>query len=95
MNRKEIAKRLSTKRHNLQQVREALKLLEDINWRVSWALDFSQHGDINDSLDPVLGAISNAEDELQEQEEHLEQQLNEYRQKADIACSEVAYETLY
>ena len=95
MTRKDIAEKLRTKRHNLKQLKEALNLLDDLNWKVSWALDFSQYSDINDSLDPVLGAISNAEDELNEQIEQLEYQLQEYKEKADRACSEVAYDVLW
>lgn len=94
MNRKEIADKLKHKRHNLKQIKEALKLVEDLDWKVSWALDFSEHRDINDALDPILSALSNAQDELEEQQEWIEQQLNEYKSKADMALSEVACDVL-
>ena len=94
MNRKQIATTLKSKRFELKQVREAMKLVEDLDWRISWALDFSQSNRINDILDPIQGPLSDATDELQELESMLEEQLNEYRHRVDEMKSEIAYEVL-
>ena len=66
MTRKEIANTLKRKRHFLKQIGEALKLVEDLDWRVAWALDFSEHSDINDALSPVGESLSNAQEELEQ-----------------------------
>jgi len=95
MKRTDIANNLKRKRHNLKQIGEALKLVEDLDWRVSWALDFSEHGDINDALSPVLDALSSAQEELEEQQEQLESQLQEYKEQVDRMKSEIASEVLY
>ena len=94
MNRKSIADALRKKRHNLKQVKEALKLVEDLGWRIGWAQDFSELSDINDALDPISSALSDAENELEELEQHLEEQLQEYRDRVHMAQAEIAYEVL-
>lgn len=94
MNRKTIAEALRKKRHNLKQVREALKLVDDLGWRVGWAQDFSELSDINDALDPISSALSDAEDELGELEQHLEEQLQEYKNRIHTAQVEIAQEVL-
>jgi DNA-binding transcriptional MerR regulator len=94
MNRKSIADILRKKRHNLKQVQEALKLVEDLSWKVSWAQDFSQYMDINDALDPINTSLSDAQDELEEIETRLEEQLQEYKDRIHIAQAEIAEEVL-
>lgn len=94
MNRKTIADALRKKRHNLKQVREALKLVDDLGWRIGWAQDFSELSDINDALDPISSALSDAEDELGELEQHLEEQLQEYKNRVYMAQAEIAQEVL-
>jgi phage shock protein A len=94
MNRKSIADTLKRKRHNLKQIGEALKLVEDLDWRVSWALDFSEHVDINDALNPVQEALSSAQEELEEQQEFLEQQLRDFKDQVNRMKSEIADEVL-
>ena len=94
MNRKSIADSLRKKRHNLKQVKEALKLVEDLGWRVGWAEDFSELSDINDALDPISSALSDAENDLKELEQHLEEQLQEYKDKVNMAKAEIAQEVL-
>jgi DNA repair exonuclease SbcCD ATPase subunit len=94
MNRKTIAEALRKKRHNLKQVREALKLVDDLGWRVGWAQDFSELSDINDALDPISSALSDAEDELEELEQHLEEQLQEYKDRVYMTQAEIAQEVL-
>jgi len=92
MNRKAIADTIKRKRHNLKQINEALKLVEDLDWKVAWALDFSEHQDINEALDPIQRALSSAQEELEEQQEYLEQQLQEYKDQVDRTKAELAYE---
>jgi predicted DNA-binding protein YlxM (UPF0122 family) len=94
MNRKAIADNLKRKRHKLKQIGEALKLLEDLDWRVAWALDFSEHNDINDALDPISSVISDAQDELTEIQDRLEEQIQEYKDQVDRMKSEIAHEVL-
>jgi phage shock protein A len=94
MNRNSIATAIKHKRHNLKQISEALKLVEDLDWRVAWALDFSEHNDINDALSPVQEALSTAQEELEEQQEQLEYQLQEYKEQVARMKSEIASEVL-
>jgi len=94
MNRKAIADNLKHKRHKLKQLKEALKLVEDLDWKVAWALDFSEHGDINDALSPIQSTLSDAQDELEEVLESLEEQLQEYKNQVNRMKSEIAYEVL-
>jgi DNA-binding transcriptional MerR regulator len=94
MNRKAIADTLKRKRHNLKQISEALKLVEDLDWKVSWALDFFEHMDINDALNPIQEALSSAQEELEEQQEQLERQIQEYKDEVERMKSEIASEVL-
>lgn len=94
MNRTAIATTIKQKRHNLKQISEALKLVEDLDWKVAWALDFSEHMDINDALSPIQEALSTAQEELEEQQEQLEYQLQEYKDQVNRMKSEIAYEVL-
>lgn len=81
-------------RHRLKQVKEALKLVEDLDWKVCWALDFSQHADINDILSPISDVLSNATDELEDVQGQLEERLSEYVSRVKIAKAEIAEEFL-
>jgi phage shock protein A len=94
MNRKSIADNLKHKRHKLKQLKEALKLVEDLDWKISWALDFSEHNDINDALSPIQSTLSDAQDGLEEVLERVEEQLQEYKSQVDRMKSEIAYEVL-
>jgi phage shock protein A len=94
MTRKAIADNLKHKRHKLKQIGEALKLVEDLDWKVAWALDFSEHEDINDALNPIQTVLSDAQDELQEVQDCLEEQLQEYKDQVNRMKSEIAYEVL-
>jgi len=94
MTRKAIADNLKHKRHKLKQIGEALKLVEDLDWKVAWALDFSEHEDINDALNPIQIVLSDAQDELQEVQDRLEEQLQEYKDQVNRMKSEIAYEVL-
>ena len=94
MTRKAIADNLKHKRHKLKQLKEVIKLVEDLDWKVAWALDFSEHGDINDALSPIQFVISDAQDELEEVQERLEEQLQEYKSQVDRMKSDIAYEVL-
>jgi phage shock protein A len=94
MNKKSIADNLKHKRHKLKQLKEALKLVEDLDWKIAWALDFSEHNDINDALSPIQSTLSDAQDELEEVLERVEEQLQEYKDKVNRMKSEIAYEFL-
>ena len=92
MNRNVLANNIKRKRHNLKQIKEALKLVEDLDWKISWALDFSEHSDINDSLEPIQNALSTAQEELEEQQEQIEYQIQEYKEQVDRMKAEIAEE---
>lgn len=94
MNRDTTATLLRRTRHKHKQVREALKLVEDLGWRIGWAMDFSEHQDINDILDPISNILSDAENELEELEQQLHNELDEYRTRVNEARAEIARETL-
>jgi hypothetical protein len=46
-----------------------------LDWKVAWALDFSEHQDINDALSPIQSTLSDAQDKLEDVQERLEEQL--------------------
>jgi len=94
MNRKSIADTLKHKRHKLKQLKEALKLIEDLDWKIAWALDFSEHEDINDALSPVQYKLSDAQYELEEVLDRVEEQLQEYKDQVNRMKSDIAYEVL-
>jgi hypothetical protein len=94
MTRNDIANTLKRKRHCLKQIGEALKLVEDLDWRIAWALDFSEHGDINDALSPVGEALSNAQEELEEVQGRIEEQIEEFRSRVNMAEIEIAQDVL-
>lgn len=66
-------------KHKLQQLNEAHSMLEDIEWRVCWALDFSEYSSINEALTPAVEQISNALEEIEMMKEQLEEEIESYK----------------
>ena len=62
----------------IKQLKEAVNLLDDIGFRISWALDFSEFQSINDILYPLSYQISEAQDEMEELLETMEEKFEEY-----------------
>ncbi len=70
----------------LKQLGEAHDLLDDLFWRLSWALDFSAHERISEAIEPVLDAVSNAQDAIDHEQDDLQSQIEEY--EFDLAQAE-------
>ena len=64
--------------YKIKQLNEAISLLDDIGWRVCWALDFSSFESINEELSPVQEAIYEAQENLQEELSELEEATEEH-----------------
>ena len=75
MNNEEKAK------EKIKQLKEAVALLDDIGFRVCWALDFSEFNSINDILNPLSYRLSEAQDEMEELLETMEEKFEEYEQE--------------
>lgn len=76
--------------HKLKQLKEAENLLEDLSWRISWALDFSEYNSINEELEPALQTIDEAYSNIEEQRERMEEQIEKY--KEDKSGLEIEYD---
>jgi len=73
--------------HKLKQLKEVENLMDDLSWKISWALDFSKYRSIDDALEPSLTAVDNSLTEIQEQIECLEESIEAYKfdkNQADI-----------
>jgi flagellar capping protein FliD len=70
----------------LKQLGEAHDLLDDLFWRLAWALDFSAHERISEALEPVLDVVSNAQDMIDSEQNDLQTQIEEY--EFDLAQAE-------
>jgi len=70
----------------LKQLGEASALLDDLSWRLVWALDFSAHERISEAIDPVLDAVSEAQDTINHEQDELQSQIEEY--EFDLAQAE-------
>jgi hypothetical protein len=74
---------LERAKHKLKQIKEAISLIEDIEWKICWALDFSEYQSINELLSPIAEQASTSLEEMQEMEESLEEEIeaHEFRKK--------------
>jgi hypothetical protein len=68
----------------LKQLQEAISLLEDLSWRVMWAIDFARFPSIQDELDPLLDAIDTAQETLENKHDELEDDLKTYEENKTI-----------
>jgi archaellum component FlaC len=76
-----------------KQLEQALSLLDRIGADIDWALDFSEHESINEALNPVSYAISEAHDEIEEEYEKLTEAVNKYEEEKEMALHNVDSET--
>ena len=75
--------------HKLQQLNEAVSLLDDISFKLMWALDFSKYNSINEIIEPLLNAVENAKDETEELQENLEDTIRAYEEEKKIIDEEL------
>jgi hypothetical protein len=90
-NSKENISVLAKAEHKLKQLNEAHSMLEDIEWKLCWALDFSEYCSIDEQLNPVLDQVSNALEEVDTMREQLEEEIESY--KVDKAFNEEEFDS--
>lgn len=72
-----------------KQLEEALAMLDDIGWKVDWALDFCDYSDIDETLTPLSYAISEAHEEIESKLESLLESVDKYETEQHFALAEV------
>tara|TARA_R110000868_G_scaffold87240_4_gene244143 strand:+ start:1411 stop:1692 length:282 start_codon:yes stop_codon:yes gene_type:complete len=77
----------------IKQLKEAVALMEELSWRVVWALDFSNFQTINEELDPVQDVIAEAHNALEEELESLEEATEDYKTTKEFAEAEFDQES--
>ena len=76
-----------------KQLEEALAMLDDIGWKVDWALDFCNYSDIDEALTPLSYAISEAHDEVESKLEGLLEAVEKYQEEQHFALAQVDSDT--
>lgn len=72
-----------------KQLEEALAMLDDLGWKVDWALDFCNYSDIDEALTPLSYAISEAHEELEDKLESLLEAVEKYETDQHFALAQV------
>ena len=72
-----------------KQLEEALAMLDDLGWKVDWALDFCNYSDIDEALTPLSYAVSDAHDEIEARLESLLEAVDKYETDQHFALAEV------
>lgn len=88
---KEIMSLEEKAQDKLKQLNEACGMLEDLEWKLSWALDFSKYESINEILNPLLSQVADALEEMEENRDHLEEEIESY--KTDKAFNEEEFDS--
>ena len=70
--------------NKMQQLGEAIALLEDFSDRIAWADDFANHACIKEALDSVYAAIEHSKDELEEIQTELEDEMESYKKDKEM-----------
>lgn len=83
---------LEKAQHKLEQLNEALELVEEISDRCAWADDFANYGSIREALDPIYSAAEQAREEIDEEINEIESQIEEMNEKKLDAQAEVEQE---
>lgn len=65
-------------KHKLQQLNEAIDLIEDISNRIAWATDFCKYDSINEILNTVYQCVDAAQTELEDNLEELEEAIEQH-----------------
>lgn len=76
-----------------KQLEEACSLLDDIGWKVDWALDFCNYSDIDEALTPLSYAVSEAKDEIESKLETLLESIQKYEEDQHFALAQVDSES--
>ena len=76
-----------------KQLKEALDLLDDIGWKVDWALDFCNYSDIDEALSPLSYAVSDSRDEIEEKLNSLDEAIEKYESDQVFALAQVDSES--
>jgi hypothetical protein len=79
---------LSEAERKLEQLTQAMALLDRIGGDVDWALDFSEHQSINEQLSPVSYAIGDAHEEIESMYERLSEEIEAYKTNKIFADKE-------
>lgn len=72
-----------------KQLEEALAMLDDIGWKVDWALDFCNYSDIDETLTPLSYAVSEAHEEIEQKLEALLEAVEKYEEEQHFALAQV------
>ena len=76
--------------YKLQQLKEAIDLLDRIGGDVDWAIDFCNFPSINEHLSSCSYALNDAHSELEEMYDRLEDEIESH--KNDKAVSEAEFD---
>lgn len=72
-----------------KQLEEAFSLLDNLGCKVDWALDFCNYSSIDEVLSPLSYAISDAQEEIEEQLERLLEAIKSHETDSCIALKEL------
>jgi len=76
-----------------KQLEEALAMLDDVGWKVDWALDFCNYSDIDEALTPLSYAVSEAHEEIESKLEALLEATEKYEEDQHFALAQVDSES--
>lgn len=62
-----------------KQLDEAVNLLDDLGFRITWALDFSKFESINEILKPLSYQLDEAQTHLEELLEEIDEEIENYQ----------------
>lgn len=68
----------------LKELREAISVCNKVEDQVSWAVDFTSFKTISEALDPLYEAVGGSKDALQQEVDHIEEQLHNYKFKLGL-----------
>lgn len=68
-------------KNKLEQLQQAVSVLDTILDQCSWAYDMTLYPDISEQMDSVLDATDRAKDEMESIINDLENQLEEFQEK--------------
>jgi hypothetical protein len=68
-------------KNKLEQLQQAVSVLDTILDQCSWAYDMTEYPDISEQMNSVLDATDRAKDEMESIINDLENQLEEFQEK--------------
>jgi uncharacterized protein YukE len=68
-------------KNKLEQLQQAVSVLDTILDQCSWAYDMTEYPDISEQMDSVLDATDSAKDQIESIINDLENQLEEFQEK--------------